>query len=283
MPRPPWSGRTILISAVQLEDQLREGRRSVLDLAPLAAATGASGVEYRDVYWRDKPSQLADARRQLGERGLIATYTTLTPLCHADPRMQERLLEDIEDARELGALLLRVNLGTPPEDGLDGRGARAAARVAIEHARRHGVLLSLENNGRPPDHRLEDIQWAVRHFDSATLGTNLDFANYIFTDQDPLAAVRALGRWINYVHLKDGRRTPAGWRGTYLGNGELPLGEILAAIEAIGRPVPMCFEFPGEGDPEAAIRSSFAWLKEWNRKDRTDPTDRSDPRGGRGD
>jgi len=253
-------GRDFFISAVQMEEDLRAGRRSILDLAPLAAAVGARGVEYRDLYWADKARELPAVRRQLGELGLHATYTTTAPLCHPDPSAQAELLVQIEDAKHLDALLLRVNLGTPPAAGDGGRGVRAAAVVAIEHARRLHVPLSLENNSRPPGDRLEDIRDALAHFASPLLGTNLDFVNYVATGQDPLAAIRTLAPWINYVHAKDARRTPEGWRATYLGNGELPLREILAALDATGKVVPFCFEFPGEGDPEAAIRKSIAWL-----------------------
>lgn len=256
------SGHAIFISAVQLEADLAAGRRSLADLAPLAAAVGARGVEYRDVCWTDKSRELPAVRRQLGELALRAVYTTVTPLCHPEAAVQAALLRHIEDARDLGAVLLRVNLGVPPGEGEAGRALRAAAVVAIEHARRMEVPLSLENNARPPDDRLEDIRAALAHFDSPHLGTNVDFANYVATGQDPIAAIRALAPWINYVHLKDARRAPDGWRSTYLGNGELPLRNILAALDATGRRVPWCLEFPGEDDPEHAIRASLAWLAE---------------------
>ena len=48
---PPVQGRPrreIFISAVQYDDRLRSGSMSVLELAPLAAAFGVHGVEYRD-------------------------------------------------------------------------------------------------------------------------------------------------------------------------------------------------------------------------------------------
>jgi sugar phosphate isomerase/epimerase len=122
------------------------------------------------------------------------------------------------------------------------------------------VRLSLENSAAPPDHRLEDVRWALQHFDTPSLGTNVDFANYAVTDQDPIAAIRALAPWLNYVHAKDARRTPDGWRTTYLGNGELRLREILRALDATGKPAPFCLEFPGEGDPEGAIQKSLSWL-----------------------
>ncbi|MBP2672187.1 MAG: hypothetical protein H6Q87_1347, partial [candidate division NC10 bacterium] len=105
------SAREIFVSAVQFDEQLRSGRRTVLDVAPVAVAVGARGVEYRDVYWRDKALELPAVKRQLAELRLKASYTTVTPLYHPEPDKQQQLLRDIQDARDLGAVLLRVNLG----------------------------------------------------------------------------------------------------------------------------------------------------------------------------
>ena len=78
--------------------------------------------------------------------------------------------------------------------------------------------------------------------------------------QDPIAAIHGLGRWINYIHAKDAKKTGDRWRSTFLGNGSLPLRGIIAALDATGKTVPFCFEFPGEGDPEGAIRKSLEFV-----------------------
>ena len=62
------------------------------------------------------------------------------------------------------------------------------------------------------------------------------------------------------THVKDAKKTPHGWESTYLGNGSLPLKEIISALDATGKRFPVCFEFPGEGDPEGAIRKSLEFM-----------------------
>jgi sugar phosphate isomerase/epimerase len=256
----PSDCRPIYISAIHFDDELKTGKMSVLELPPLASKYGLQGVEYRDVYWKDKAAELPAAADQLWERRLRAAYTTVTPLCHADPAVRKRLRQDIEDARALGASLLRVNLGGRPEGGAAGSAILAGAREAITGATRLGVRLTLENNSRAPGHQLADIRWALETFDFRFLGTNMDFANYATTGQDPLEAIRALAGRINYVHAKDARKTADGWQTTYLGNGSLPLKEIISTLDATGIPVPFCFEFPGEGDPERGIGKSLEFL-----------------------
>ena len=252
--------REIFISAVQFEDGLRSGNNTVLDLAPLAAQCGVQGVEYRDVYWKDKAREVPAVREQLASLKLKGTYTSVTTLYSRDPAMQQQLLQDIEDAKALGSPLLRVTLGEHPELARDAAAIRMAARGAIERASKRRIRLSLENNSKAPGHRLEEIQGAVEQFNSRVLGINIDFANFVATDQDAVAAIRALAPRINYTHAKDARKTPDGWKSTYLGNGILPLQAIIAALDATGSRFPFCFEFPGEGDPEGAIRKSLEFM-----------------------
>jgi sugar phosphate isomerase/epimerase len=254
------SAREIFVSAVQFDEQLRSGRRTVLDLAPVAVGVGARGVEYRDVYWRDKALELPAVKRQLAELRLKASYTTVTPLYHPEPDKQQQLLRDIQDARDLGAVLLRVNLGRRPGPGPADAKTHYAGRMAVERAAALRVHLTLENNSTEPGHLLSDVKETLGTFSCRFFGTNIDFANYVTTGQDPLEAIRGLARWINYVHAKDARTTAAGWQSTYLGAGTLALKEIIAGLDATGKSVPFCFEFPGGDDPEGSIRKSLEFL-----------------------
>lgn len=260
--RPVRGGppREIFISAVQFDEQLSSGSRTVLDLAPIAAAMAVQGVEYRDVYWRDKSTELVAVKRQLAQLKLKAAYTTMTPLYHPDPAKQQQLMRDIQDARDLGAVVLRVNLGRRPGPGPADAKMHYAGRIAVERAAASRIPLTLENNSAEPGRRLSDIKETLDSFACRFFGTNVDFANYVATGQDPIEAVQRLARWINYVHAKDARKTSEGWQSTYLGNGSLPLQGIVAALDATGKRFPFCLEFPGEGDPEGGIRKSLELL-----------------------
>ena len=260
--RPVRGGpaREIFISAVQFDEQLKSGSTRVLDLAPVAVAMGVRGVEYRDVYWRDKGAELPALKRQLAQLKLKAAYTTMNPLYDPDPARQQQLLRDIEDARDLGAVVLRVNLGRRPGPGPADANTHYAGRMAVERAAALRIHLTLENNSKAPDHRLADIRDTLDTFSCRFLGTNVDFANYAATGQDPVEAIRALARWTNFVHAKDARKTAEGWQSTYLGDGTLPLKDVIAALDATGNRPPFCFEFPGGGDPEGAIRKSLEFL-----------------------
>ena len=252
--------RPFLISAIHFEAELKAGKMSVLDLAPLAVKYGAQGVEYRDIYWKDKSKELPAVLDQIKRLGLVVTYTTTTPLFSGDRIKQDQLLTDIDDAKALGAPLLRVNLGVRPIADANAASQRDAARKALERAAKAGVLLALENNSAPPGERLIDIKATLEEFGSAALGTNIDFANYATTNQDPIEAIRTLAPFIIYVHAKDAKKTEEGWKTTYLGGGTLPLRQILAALDATGRRFLLCLEFPGSGDPEGGLVKSKEFL-----------------------
>jgi sugar phosphate isomerase/epimerase len=178
----------------------------------------------------------------------------------AEAAKHRQLLQDIDDARALGSPLLRVTLGERPPKGKATTVIHYAARQAVEWAAGRRIQLSLENNAKAPGERLAGIHETLQDFDCRYLGTNIDFANYVANDQDPLQAIRTLTRWINYVHAKDARKTPEGWKSTSLGDGTLPLQEIVAALDATQRRFAFCFEFPGDTDPEGAIRKSLEFM-----------------------
>jgi len=257
--------RQVLISCVQYDQGLRQGSVKATQVAPVAARFGLAGVEYREVYWHDKLGELPAVRDQLAQLGLRGTYATFTTLFNRDAAARARLLRDVEDARALGSSLIRVFRGELPGDGPEDAAMWDGARAAIARAGELGLTIALENYARTPGNRLADVLGALERFDSPIVGTNVDVSNYVLNGQDPIPAIRALSRWVRYVHLKDVKETAEGKIATYLGAGTLPYQDILAELEATGQDFPLCFEFGGEGDPEGAIQKSLAYLRSLSR------------------
>ncbi len=253
--------RDILICGVQFDAELKSGAMRVLDLAPMAAKHGAQGVEYREVYWKDKAKDLPAVREQLDAMGLKRTYATFTTLFNRDPAKQRQLLQDLEDAHALGAPLMRVFRGDPPGDVPQDRPILDAAREVIDRAAQYGMRLALENHIGAFGNHMNDVKGTIDRLKTPVLGANIDTSNYVINHQNPVDAIHLLAPWIIYTHLKDARDTAEGLRATYLGNGTIPIGEIVAALDQLGRDFPFTFEFGGEGDPEGAIAKSMAYLK----------------------
>jgi len=240
----------IYVCGTPYEKRLRAGEMSVLDLAPIAAKVGAQGVEYRTVYWRDVDTELPAVVQQLADLGLKATYASFATLYGAGTEEREGLLRDIQHARMLGSPLLRVFRG--------GGGDDTGAREALAAARAAGVRLALENFVKSPGNRLADVLGTVEELDSPALGVNVDVGNYVKNGQDPVTAIAVLAPWTVYCHFKDVREGTDGPVATYPGNGFVDLAAVLAALHP---DVPFGFEYPGEGDPEAAIRAGVEYVR----------------------
>lgn len=257
MPHP------VLLSCVQFDAALKSGAMAVAELAPIAARLGVDGVEYRDVYWRDKAREALAARDQVERLGLRATYCTFTPLFSANPAARQQLLTDIDDAATLGSPLLRVFIGVrdlpaSPEQGAE---VWAGARAAVERAGAHGLRLALENHINVLGPRWEQIRDVLLALDLPVMGTNIDTSNYIQNGEPLMTAIAELTPWIIYSHLKDLRTIDGRHTVLPLGQGALDFAAILAAYARVGTDFPLCFEFPGGDDPEAAIASSLAHLR----------------------
>ncbi|MGE5618721.1 MAG: sugar phosphate isomerase/epimerase family protein [Sphingomonadaceae bacterium] len=253
--------RDILISGVQFDRELRSGKISVLELAPIALRHGLAGVEYREVYWHDKATELPALREQLARLGLKAVYATFNTLFSRDPEKQKLLVQDLEDAHALGAPFMRVFRGERPTASPADASMRDAAKALVERAASYGMRLALENYSGIPGSRPEEILEALEILDSPVVGVNIDFANFAGHGIDPIEAIERLAPWIIYTHLKDHRPTADGKAvNSYLGSGNLPLPAILESLEATGRNFPYCFEFLGEDDPEGSIAKSIAYL-----------------------
>ena len=93
-----------------------------------------------------------------------------------------------------------------------------------------------------------------------TGSTNIDIGNYAQHNQDVVDAIQAIGSRAVYAHLKD-KSGVSGEPPIPLGDGILPLRDILHALEQLPQQVLYCFEFRGGDDPEAGIARSLAFLR----------------------
>ena len=252
----------VLMSCVQFDQALKSGESPVTDLASIARRLGVDGVEYREVYWQDKERELPAVRDQIAASDLRVTYCTFTPIFNADPEARARLLQDIDDAAALGSPLLRVFIGIRdmPASPAEGQEVWEGARAAVERARERGVRLALENHINVLGPRWTQVHAVVTALSSPALGVNIDTSNYVQNGEPLMTAIEELRPWIAYSHLKDVRREGDSYAVVPLGEGELDFAAILDAYAVAGAPFPLCFEFPGGADPEAAITSSLDHL-----------------------
>ncbi|MEZ4614995.1 MAG: sugar phosphate isomerase/epimerase family protein [Caldilineaceae bacterium] len=251
--------RPILISVMQFEDTLKAGTQTVFDVIETAKQVGANGVELRRETWGNWQQELTAAREQAASLGLLVAYATHVTLFSADEQGQQVLHHDIDAASTLGSPILRVFQGPAPEDDQDERWD--AARAVVAYAASRNVVIALENYVGMPGGKLAEIQRVLNLIEHPALGTNIDIGNYNQHGQDVVEAIQAIGDRAVYAHIKD-KTGVSGEPPIYLGGGQMPLPEILAALDALPQSFPYCFEFRGGDDPQAAIKTSLAYLQQ---------------------
>ena len=176
----------ILICGDQFKKQMQHGTMSVLDFAAMAKSVGVQGVEYRTTSWKDMAKELPLVCDQVREAGLMVTYATFTKLFSRDEAQQQQLMRDLEDARTLGAKVIKVSGGERPGQGLEGEQVRKAVRTFLKRAEEVGVPVAIENGGSAPGNSWQEIKQAIEDFSSPFLGTLVDVGNYGRSGFDPV-------------------------------------------------------------------------------------------------
>ena len=248
--------RTVIMSAQQYDAELKNGSATWTEILDVAQRAGVAGIEFREVYWRDKTAEISAMRAELAQRGLIGTYATFETLF--GDNASARVREAVDDAAALGSRLLRVFSGPAASD--DNRQAWDEVASLIDYAANRGVVLALENFARTPGNRVAEVKRVLDRLSGPSLGTNLDIGNYAANGEDIIGAIRTLGPRIVSSHLKDVLDTADGGTTTALGEGRLPIDAIMAEFDRLPQPVIHCFEFAGGGEAEARVKRSLATL-----------------------
>ena len=250
--------RPVLVSAMQFEDELKSGVRSVCEVIDIAARVGADGIELRRETWPQLDAELAHTRPVASLTPACWSHTPPRPPSSTTPRtVRRQLRQDIDAAAALGAPIVRFFPGQspPPEDNA----AWKRAQEIVDYAAAHDIVIALENYARTPGGTLAEVRQALTRLDSPALRTNLDMGNYPNHGQDVLAAIDSLAAKIIAAHLKDKTANPSD-PPTVLGAGLLPLAQILGALDKLPQRIFYIFEFRGGSDPVGRIEHSLAYL-----------------------
>lgn len=247
-------------------------------VADCVRSLGAFG--YRDFELVVNPPQLGlddftpAERRQLAasllSEGLVPRSLNVPSLDHnlASPlrRMREFSIGMFRDAIDLAADLGISQLITVPgrmnpllAPTLQQREAwmRESLEALLPHADRRGVMLALENVPYASFPDAETLGAFVRGFGSPGLGVCYDVANAHFIGESPAAGLRALRGLVSVVHLSD--TTRSAWRHDEVGRGDVPLAEVLPALDDIDFQATCMLEII-DPHPQAAILRSHRAL-----------------------
>jgi sugar phosphate isomerase/epimerase len=246
MSSPPWIG-------VQLYTARDACRADFLGTLQAVSEMGYPAVEG---FWSLFGMQTTTVRRTLDSLGLVM------PSAHVDLETLEQRLDRAADFwGELGCRTLVcpwVNEETRSGDGAWERLAERLARIGARLDAR-GLHFAYHNHDFELAAGEDRLQAILEHSGADHVDLELDVFWAAHAGVDPPAYLRARGRRVRLVHLKDGRHRPLHF--TPLGEGEIDLVPVIDAAREVGVEALYVEQDDCDGDPFDALRRSAETLR----------------------
>ncbi len=235
---------------------------------------GYDGIELRlvDGQVMGPDADVARIKRACAGVPIVCVDTSVS-LAQPDPAARAKHIADgiamIDIAAELGSGLVRV-FGAPPKD-VEHAVALAAARETMQALAAHGVARGVRVLLETHDAFCDSASVMAVVRDVPGAGVLWDLLHPYRTGEAIQVSIAAYRDCLAHVHIKDGRRPADGnpnWPLALLGNGDVPMREMLDALRAAGYAGWASVEWekkwhPHLDEPEIALPQHIALLRAW--------------------
>lgn len=204
----------------------------------------ASGARYRGIsFATNHPELTPDGLGQSARRHLRTTLSSrrlgIETIRVAAPRggltETETIDRTMDNARkafllaaDLGVKTVALHVGNLGTSKVPGSTLTAAVRELAQHADAAGLSLALGGDGAQHLHGL------IKDVDYERATVNFDVARLIGAGDDPLKVAEEMAGIIGQVTATDAIRAGKSVRATFLGEGQLPLPELMGILEEQG-------------------------------------------------
>ncbi|TCX51630.1 AMP-dependent synthetase [Dehalobacter sp. 14DCB1] len=215
------------------------------DIYSMAKDFGFDGIEIRGLgseifAVQAQPfteSQLPQTIKKLSElRIQIPCLSSGCCLKYAEKAEQnhQEIVQYIELASKLGTPYIRIlaDIAPQPTGEVDDEVVLAALNRLVPLAEEKGVTLLVETNGVYSD--TSRLCHLLNHVASDNVGALWDMHHpYRFAGETPGKTLQNLGAYIKYVHIKDSVVENGTTRYRMMGEGDLPIDEMMRALRSI--------------------------------------------------
>lgn len=242
--------KIIVVTAAYGHDRIAAlgGQQALL---PIIANAGADGVEIRrELLSTAQIDSLPALASQIAEHRLQACYSAPEPLFVEDGKLNPLIPSLLLEARQLNANWLKLSLG-------EFRGSQQFALLQ-QWLNQSEMALVVEN---------DQTAWGklapMQRFQAACNVLNLpvtltfDMANWLWVDESPEAAARALAPSVSYIHVKAAIPHQYHHRAIALDDAEPRWLELLNNLP---KDAPRGIEFPLEGRDLTAVTRHYVNL-----------------------
>jgi sugar phosphate isomerase/epimerase len=262
------------VSSYSLSSAIKSGEMNILEVVQWVADNGGEHIEIAPIGFTlvNDPNLTENVRKKADMAGIeISHYTVTANFVQPDePSFQAeiaRLKKQVDIARDLGVRLMRHDVASRPIPEAtiinflaDLPKLVKACQEVADYAAQFGIVTSVENHGyyMQSSDRVQALVHAVNRSNFRTL---VDIGNFMFVDEDPVAALKKNLPIASSIHLKDfylrsgnkvtgnGRfRTASGnWlRGAIIGQGDIDMWGAVKAIKQSGYGGYISVEFEGQ-------------------------------------
>ncbi len=184
-----------------------------------------------------------------------------------DFQKQVKLVEKMCDiVKELGFNQLRIDGGWPKE-GVEEKDYKNLIMEGIEKvveiAEKKGVYLALDNHGTVTNNYLFQLE-IFENIKSKFLGANLDTMNYRwfgYPVEKLIEIYKAIAPYTIHTHLKDGIGSKEKYIGKVLGQGEIPIEQVINILKENKYKGVWCVEYEGK-DKNIGYEKCFEFLRD---------------------
>ena len=248
-------------------------------VAEAAKTYGYQGVELRvyqgEVISADMPGEERRQVRQVFERrGVdICCVSASTRFSSSDAseraKQEDELRRYVDLANDLGAPLVRTFGGmlppNTPEETVFAYAGESLQRVA-ERVGNEGARIVLETHDAFSSGRT--VSAVLQHVPSATVGALWDTHHPYRTGESAEETYGLLAERLYHIHVKDARRQGDGWQLVLLGEGEVPVREVLRTLAQHGYDGWISVEWekmwhPEIEDPDVAFPQHLRKMQEY--------------------
>ena len=208
--------------------------KSWQDHCAVAAASGVQGIELAGVTgaaFQGKSSPVNPELSLATRRGLIRQNLTIPCVDTVNDFMSDgaasELRQAVEAAQNLGVPFIGLHTACGDNDAVE-----AALRPLLAAVEEESVVLLLETRGALADSgRLRDIlnRFADDHL--AALWNMHETCQE--TGEDPEKTITNLGAYVKHVHIVDSAKEDGALRRELIGEGELPIPELMDALRSV--------------------------------------------------
>lgn len=261
---------------------------SKMDVKGFINYCGRLGVEGVDLgyYWENK-EEIEKAPQWLKENNLnlgccIISNDFALPNEKDRQKEVEKVKHSIDIAVKLGADIVRV-FGGNAKEGITYNIAKEwivdSLRQVTSYAGEHNVVLALENHGQLCGKSSQVID-IVDSVGSSSLRLNIDIANFLCVDEDPLKAIAKLSPYMVYAHVKDFKEVneehkdedviiSSGGKqyvGSVAGEGIIDLEGAFKKLKEANYTGYLSLEYEAQEDNKIGVKRSIANIKKILRK-----------------